>query len=123
MQEESLTQDLLFHITERAAWLKAQSEDVYEPVNFAVDGFIHLSNRSQILRTANRFYAGKNGLVLLAIDPELVTSQIVYENLEGGSEPFPHLYGRLNHSAVVQVLDFPPDGEGFFHFPAVLQGD
>ena len=116
-------QDLVYHITEHETWQKAHQAGFYEPANFATDGFIHMSTRGQVIRTANRFYAGRKGLVLLAIDPQLVTSAIIYENLEGGSEPFPHLYGRLNLSAVIQALDFPPAQDGSFHLPAALQAD
>jgi len=123
MQEERQIQELLYHITEHETWQKNQQSDLYEPVNFSTDGFIHLSTRSQVIRTANRFYAGRKNLILLAIDPQLVTSAIIYENLEGGSEPFPHLYGRLNLSAVIQALDFPPVQDGSFHLPAALQAD
>jgi uncharacterized protein (DUF952 family) len=41
--------------------------------------------------------------VLLEIDPSRLSCRIVDENLEGGVELFPHVYGRLPMSAVVGI--------------------
>jgi uncharacterized protein (DUF952 family) len=38
----------------------------------------------------------------------------VDENLEGGTELFPHIYGRLKMSAVKKVHAFPCDEAGGF---------
>jgi glutathione S-transferase len=44
-------------------------------------------------------------LVLLEINRAVVQSPIVDENLSGGVELFPHIYGSLPVSAVVAVRD------------------
>ena len=48
-----------------------------------------------------RYYAGASDLVLLHIDEQLLTSPVVYEQLPGAPEPFPHVYGPINLAAVV----------------------
>ncbi len=63
---------------------------------------------------ANRHYPGQSGLVLLYIDTEKVKAEIVYENLYGGQELFPHIYGELNVDAVTRVDDFEPEPNGQF---------
>ena len=67
---------------------------------------------------ANRLFRGKTELVLLKIDPSRLTARIVDENLEGGTELFPHIYGPLEWSGVVTVIPFLPDPNGMFHAPA-----
>jgi uncharacterized protein (DUF952 family) len=32
-------------------------------------------------------------------------------------ELFPHIYGPLNLDAVVQVIEFAPDSDGYFRMP------
>jgi uncharacterized protein (DUF952 family) len=44
---------------------------------------------------ASALFAGKSGLVLLTIDPVLAHAEIRHENLDGGDELFPHIYGSL----------------------------
>ena len=48
-------------------------------------------------------FSGVRGLVLLEIDLARVPGEVRWENLEGGSELFPHLYGPLPASAVISV--------------------
>ncbi len=65
-----------------------------------------------MVEVANRYYAGRQGLVLLTIDPAAVGAEIRYENLDGGDEAFPHIYGALPLEAVAEVRPFEPDAQG-----------
>lgn len=107
----------IYHITEQPIWNQAVRDGIYLPQNFMREGFIHCSTREQVLDVANRFYAHDSNLVLLQIDVDLVESQIVEENLEGGSEKFPHIYGPLNMDAVKKALSFEKGDDGKYRFP------
>lgn len=48
-------------------------------------------------------FAGIRGLVLLEIDLARCPAEVRWENLEGGSELFPHLYGPVPAAAVISV--------------------
>ena len=67
---------------------------------------------------ANLRFRSQSGLVLLSIDTNRVIAPIVYENLEGGEQKFPHIYGELNLDAVVAVTQFEPGSDGFFVLPS-----
>lgn len=108
---------IFYHITEERNWIEALPVGEYSPPTFQVDGFIHCSTTEQVLKVAKRFFAGRNDLVLLSINSDLVAPEIVYENLEGGMEQFPHIYGCLNLEAVIKVSTFFPDADGEFHLP------
>ncbi len=105
---------IIFHITAREAWERAKPEGSYRPEAFAADGFIHCSTPAQVVRVADARFRNRRGMVLLAIDTERVAAEIVYENLEGGPELFPHIYGGLNADAVAEVLEFEPGADGYF---------
>jgi glutathione S-transferase len=45
-------------------------------------------------------------LVLLHIDESLLRSPLQWDVVGGSPDPFPHVYGPLNLSAVVKVEDF-----------------
>ena len=109
---------IIFHITTREAWERAWPTGAYRPEAFAVEGFIHCSTPAQVVRVADARFRGRGGLVLLAIDSEKVGPEIVYENLEGGAELFPHIYGELNAEAVAEVLKFEPGADGYFTLPS-----
>lgn len=80
----------------------------------ASDGFIHCSNPKQVIRVANGIFRGMHGLVLLHVVKEKLSSPVVYKNLEGGLELFPHVYGPIDLEAVQSVTKFEPAEDGSF---------
>jgi len=117
---------LIFHITSRKAWDEAQGRDEYRAESLATEGFIHCSTVSQVLPVAENFYKGQHGLVLLAIEPTLLSSDLKWEPPSGGGPPpgvppgdsFPHIYGPINLDAIVKVVDLEEDPQGRFKMPS-----
>ena len=105
---------IIYHIVPRQEWETAAAHGRYEPASVAADGFIHCSTREQVAGTANAIFAGRHGLVLLAIEEERVGVDIVYEDCYQTGQQFPHIYGPLDPRAVVEVIDFPCDKAGRF---------
>lgn len=97
------------------------AKGVYQPANFSHEGFIHCSYRHQLMTVANRFYRGQNELVVLLIDSTKIVSKLIDENLEGGVELYPHLYGVLPVDAVSDAIAFPCNPDGSFNLPVELQ--
>ncbi len=121
---------MIYHITTKADWEKAQRSGMYHADSLDTQGFIHASRQGQITRVADAFYAGQRDLILLCIDPTRLVAElrdeppdvtIPAEHYEG--ELFPHIYGELNTDAVLKTLDFPPNADGTFHLPGELQAD
>jgi uncharacterized protein (DUF952 family) len=110
---------LIFHITSAADWQRAQSEGSYRANSLTTEGFIHCSTQAQIVRTANKYYAGQTGLVLLCIHEEAVRAEVRYEDFNAG-DLFPHIYGPIPLEAVIRVVNFPPGAEGKFTLPAEI---
>jgi uncharacterized protein (DUF952 family) len=108
----------LFHITTGEEWERARARGEYRPASLETEGFIHLSGDRQWLRTAERFFRGQRGLVLLSIRAEQLAAEVRYEEADG--EPFPHLYGPLNLDAVVEALPLPVANDGAIGVPARL---
>jgi uncharacterized protein (DUF952 family) len=104
----------ILHIATPQAWQQAQTNGSYQPEMFSREGFIHCSTPTQVVEVANRHFRGQTGLLLLKIEAERVRAEIRYENLEGGKQLFPHIYGELNLDAVVAVSDFEPQAGGTF---------
>ena len=112
---------IIFHIARGDAWAKREEQSAvgyYRPEMFPVEGFVHCSTRDQVIKVADARFRGQAGLVVLCIDTDKVTASIRYENLEGGQELFPHIYGEINTDAVVQVAEFKPGVDGYFALPA-----
>lgn len=99
---------LIFHIAPESAISPAQSQGWYEPADYAREGFIHCSFLHQVIPTASRHFQGQSGLVVLEIDSADL-AEVKVENLSGGTERYPHIYGRLAWEAVRQVHPFGAD--------------
>jgi uncharacterized protein (DUF952 family) len=118
---------MILHITTHKEWEKAQQEGEYTAPSLTLEGFIHCSTLKQTTDTANIFFRGQSGLALLCIDENKLKSECKYEDPTGGGlhDPnvgnlFPHIYGPINISAVLKVVDFPANEEGLFVLPGEL---
>ncbi|MEV7330477.1 DUF952 domain-containing protein [Micromonospora sp. NPDC093244] len=72
------------------------------------DGFIHLSAAEQVVETARRHFAGTTGLTLLSVREDRLGDALRWEPSRGG-QLFPHLYGPLPVTAVVDARVLPVD--------------
>ncbi len=102
----------IFHIVAAREW--AGASDPYRGDTLEAVGFIHCSTAAQLLAVADRLFQGRQGLLAVAIDERRVAAPIVYENLEGGDELFPHIYGPLNRDAVTAVVPLVCRDDGTF---------
>lgn len=100
----------IFKIATAEAWRVAQETGVFAgaPVDLA-DGYIHFSTKAQVAETLAKHFAGQRDLVLLAVESEELGSALCWEPSRGG-QLFPHLYGPLPASAVVEVTAITSPG-------------
>jgi uncharacterized protein (DUF952 family) len=116
---------MIFHIVKRSEWNDAVARGTYAPPSLRAEGFIHCSTLAQVVDTANRFYRGNSGLIVLCIDESRLRPELKYEapKITRGESPgalFPHLYGELNPDAVVRVVELPCEVDGSFRLPEGL---
>ncbi len=118
---------MIYHIASRKAWREAQQRGEYRTESLETDGFIHFSTGTQVLPVADKYYPGQRGLLVLNIDPELLSSDLKWEPPAEGAPPpgvpdgelFPHLYGPVNLNAVVRVFDLETHPDGKHGLPAL----
>jgi uncharacterized protein (DUF952 family) len=112
---------LILHIATADDWspVERARASYYQPAGFEVDGFVHCSRRHQVVGVANERFHGRTDLVLLSIDESMLSAPLRYENLEGGDEVFPHVYGPINMGAVTAALRWEPGPDGTFTSPGL----
>ena len=102
----------IFHITLPADWEQAQRDGAItmstRGVTLAEEGFVHCSYGDQVAATAARIFGDLDEVVVLRIDPDLVTSPIVAEDLYGSGIDFPHVYGPIDVGAVAEARTVSP---------------
>lgn len=103
----------LLHLAVRREWERAQASGAYDrstiDTSLAEEGFIHCSFPEQVQATADRYYRGRDDIVLLVVDPDRLDVRV--ERASSG-EGFPHVYGPIPVEAVTSVQPVPlgPDG-------------
>jgi uncharacterized protein (DUF952 family) len=117
---------MIMHIVERDEWARAVARGTYAPASLRHEGFIHCSTNAQLIGTANRFYRGRDDLVVLCIEESRLTAELKYEGPammhgESSGALFPHLHGELNVDAVVRVVELSCEVDGSFQLPNGLR--
>ena len=91
---------LIYKIESAAIWAEAVAAGSYAGSALdRADGYIHLSTASQAEATLRKWFAGRSGLIVAAVDAAALADALRYEAARGG-DLFPHLYAPLPMSAV-----------------------
>jgi uncharacterized protein (DUF952 family) len=111
--------DLVFHVALQSDWLAARTERTYRMSTRGSRledvGFIHASFEDQLEHTGTLIYGDvAEPLVVLVIDADKLDVPVIVEDLRGEGEAFPHIYGPVPVSAVVDVLSAKITPEGAF---------
>lgn len=80
------------------------------------DGFIHFSSASQVKETARLHFNCRKGLLLIAVDAEILGSDLKWQASRGG-DLFPHLFALLDVQQAKSVTELPLGADGLHIFP------
>lgn len=97
----------IYHIANSSDWEDQMKSQEYTSGSLDSEGFIHCSRVCQLEGTMNRFYSGREDILLLKIDTKLLSAPVIYEAADDGSGLFPHAFGAINKGAIVEVNKFP----------------
>ena len=113
-------EDVNYKICDEDSWRRAEAAGCFEgaPVDLA-DGYIHFSTATQLRETAEKHFAGRSRLVLVAVEAEALGPALRYEPSRGG-DLFPHLYAPLPLSAVLWTCALPLGEDGRHVFPDAI---
>ena len=109
--------DVLVHLCGSGEWSGALDRGEIRPDSSGGSDYIHLSTPEQVHLPANRLYRGRDDLLLLHIDPARLDAPVRWESgvaTDPESMLFPHLYGALPVSAVINVTSYRPGEDGSF---------
>lgn len=102
----------IFHISLPDDWEAARVDGRYRVStrgrSLADEGFIHCSFAEQVEQVMSNFYADLDQVVVMRIDPHRLCAPLVVEDLVGGGEEFPHVYGPIGLDAVIDVSTVRP---------------
>ena len=92
----------IYHIVLPEVWEKFKDKPSYQADSLATEGFIHCSYPGQLEAVLKRYYSRVEKVLILKIDTDKLFAKLVKE-ASTDNEMYPHIYGRLNHNAVVDI--------------------
>ncbi|MGI8494898.1 MAG: DUF952 domain-containing protein [Pyrinomonadaceae bacterium] len=95
---------LIYHIVTPERWEQFKNEPFYEAESLATERFIHCSYFHQLPQVLERYYKDVERVLILTINPNQLTSELIAEASTGG-EIYPHIYGAINNCAIVETQE------------------
>lgn len=96
----------IYHICLESAWKAQLGANSYSDPSLQSEGFIHCSMKEQLESTLKRYFSNQNELVILEILPVGVADMLRMEPAAESQERFPHVYGPIPKSAILQIFRF-----------------
>jgi len=115
---------VLYRLATTADWQHAQQTGFFASADLAAEGFIHTSERHQLLETARRYYANQPDLQLLEIDEATLATAGVRVEREWAAkrvEFFAHIFAPVPLVAVRREWRVATDAAGELQLPPELQ--
>ena len=91
----------IIHIIDSDTWEKNQEQPQYFGDTLKSQGFIHCCFPVQVEAVLKKWFPGRDDMIFLEIESNELSSPVKFENLEGGEEKFPHIYGPINKEAII----------------------
>ena len=93
---------MVYHITTQTRWNLLENDTYFAPEAYAREKFIHCCEKHQVDGVLSRYFSGADNLLILSLDENELEHKLIYEP-STNQELFPHLYGMINKSAIVEV--------------------
>lgn len=93
----------IYHIATSKEWKEAVENGFYRVSSLPSEGFIHCSTAEQLMEVADRLFSGRNDVIVLEINLDLLPVEVKYELAPNG-KAYPHVYGEIPVQAVQRVL-------------------
>ncbi|MGB0600245.1 MAG: DUF952 domain-containing protein [Rubripirellula sp.] len=114
----------IYHLVIASDFQNSVDDECFRPASLSSDGFAHCAFRESVVSVANQFFPrGTGDLLLLEIDPKLVSAETRYEEAKpvdgsdaeqpASTKVFPHVYGAIDSKAIRGVGQLTSNDDGF----------
>lgn len=100
---------VLNKILSRDKWQSSVGKDRLEGSELDLqDGFVHFSTDEQLFKTLEKFYPGKERIVV-RVDSSKLVGDLIYETNPGGETKYYHLYeGHIPMESIISIYKIEP---------------
>lgn len=105
---------MIAHCMKRSRWESIKNDSYWGYEDIEKGGFVHCSPVKYLWRVLPNFEKYADDYVIVCMDEDLLESEVRYEDGGDLDRLYPHVYGLINNSAVVMVLDYLRDDNGHY---------
>lgn len=110
----------IYYITTAQELATAEETGLLIPPSFDDEGFIHCSFEHQTQAVLKKHFGDHHELIVLELDRTRLAAPVIEENLSGGAELYPHIYGIINLSAIQRRITLTKKEDDSFDWTAAL---
>lgn len=103
---------MILHCMKKSIWEERKNKEYWGQRELDTEGFLHCSTIEHFWRIVWLFEEEQDEFVIVCIDEEKLESEVRYEDGDNCGRAYPHIYGLVNISAVVDTLSFLRDESG-----------
>jgi uncharacterized protein (DUF952 family) len=94
----------IYHIVLPEDWEIQSLHENYTHKSLESEGFIHCSQWNQLQATWNRFFGGREDILILKINPLKLNVSLKFEEASDNAGTFPHIFGQIPKYAIEDIL-------------------
>jgi uncharacterized protein (DUF952 family) len=117
------SREYFYHLALTEFWPPAEGRPYERSTidsTLAEEGYVHLCRAGQVKQIADKYYHGRDDVMLLTIDPSLLDSKVEFEESPHHALAFPHLYGPIPPRAVIHTDPLELDEDGLLQLDQLL---
>ena len=103
---------MILHCMKKITWEERKNKEYWGQITIDAEGFLHCSTIEYFWRIVWLFEEEQDEFAIVCIDEEKLESEVRYEDGDNCGRAYPHIYGLVNKSAVVDTLSFLRDESG-----------
>lgn len=94
---------IIVHLINQGEWESSRGEPSLFSTSISQFGFVHCCLPEQVSMVLEKWFTQQDNVIAVEINSDLLDVPLVFENLEGGEEQFPHIYGLVKQNAIVKM--------------------
>ena len=103
---------MILHCMKKSTWEERKNKEYWGQRDIDAEGFLHCSTIEFFWRIVWLFVDTKEDYVIICINEDKLEAEVRFEDGDNCSRAYPHIYGLVNNSAVVDELPFLRDESG-----------
>ena len=93
---------IIVHLINQGEWESSRGDPLLFSESISQFGFVHCCLPEQVPGVLKKWFTQQENVIAVEIDSDRLDVPLAFENIEGGEEQFPHIYGLVKQNAIIK---------------------